>query len=226
MTERERPVSLHPPPDYWPTIPPMAEPSDPNLDRRGFFSHGLRNLLRPVADMIEKRLPVMADHSSRASNRLIRPPGARPEEEFLRTCLRCGRCADACPADAISLFESVPPPMRGTPHVDPSQQACVICDDLSCMKVCPSGALQLVSRFEIRMGLAHVDHDTCVRSRGEPCRECLDKCPIGAIAIRLDPDGRVEVIEPKGRGPGCTGCGLCEQYCPTRPTRAIQVMTL
>src|SRR5258708_1570863 len=109
--------------------------------RRGFFNQTLRGLLRPLADQIEKRLPVSIDLPVLSGPRLIRPPGAIPEEKFLETCLRCGRCADACPADAIELMASAPQPRRGTPRVEPSQQACVICDELACMKVCPSGAL-------------------------------------------------------------------------------------
>ncbi|MBW2452655.1 MAG: ferredoxin-type protein NapG, partial [Deltaproteobacteria bacterium] len=28
---------------------------------------------------------------------MLRPPGAVTEEEFLKKCLRCGRCAHVCP---------------------------------------------------------------------------------------------------------------------------------
>jgi ferredoxin-type protein NapG len=196
---------------------------DESQDRRGFFSEAAKRLLRPLADQIEKRLPsILTDQVSARSTRLIRPPGALAEAEFLATCLRCGRCADACPAEAIELIANQPPPMKGTPQVIPSNRACVICDDLSCMKVCPSGALQLVDRLAIRMGLAVMDHGLCVRSQGEDCQECIDKCPIGTIAIRLE-NGRVKVVEPTDGAPGCTGCGLCEQYCPTRPVRAIHI---
>lgn len=114
-------------------------------------------------------------------------------------------------------------PIRGTPYVDPDKQACVICDELACMKACPSGALKLVDRFAIRMGLAEVNHDLCVRSEGEDCRICIERCPLGDIAIRLDGAGRVLVIDPEFTGQGCTGCGVCQQHCPTRPLRAIVV---
>lgn len=198
--------------------------ADDSKDRRGFFSEVAKKLLRPLADQIEKRLPsVLTEPAVARGTRLIRPPGAAEEAEFLATCLRCGRCADSCPAHAIELIQNQPPPMKGTPQVIPSKQACVICNDLSCMKVCPSGALQLVDRMAIRMGLAVVDHGMCVRSQGEDCHECVDKCPIGRAAIGIDARGRVNVIEPTEQSPGCTGCGLCEQYCPTRPERAIYI---
>ena len=34
----------------------------------------------------------------------VRPPGALLEEDFLATCIRCGRCADACPNRCIVAF--------------------------------------------------------------------------------------------------------------------------
>ena len=102
-------------------------------------------------------------------------------------------------------MRSADPALHGTPYIVATQQACVVCDDLSCMKACPSGALHLVAKEQIAMGTAHVDLATCVRSRGEPCRECVDRCPIGESALALDARGRVDVRS------GCVGCGVCEQ---------------
>ena len=34
----------------------------------------------------------------------IRPPGALSENEFLSTCIRCGRCGEACPNRCITAF--------------------------------------------------------------------------------------------------------------------------
>ena len=38
----------------------------------------------------------------------LRPPGALPENDFLATCIRCGRCVDACPANALLGAEWLP----------------------------------------------------------------------------------------------------------------------
>ncbi|MBI5764007.1 MAG: 4Fe-4S dicluster domain-containing protein [Planctomycetes bacterium] len=192
----------------------------PPHDRRRFFAAGLGRILRPLADYVEKRIPVPLA----AERTMLRPPGAMEESRFLETCLRCGKCADSCPANAIALSASSDPRIKGTPYVEPARQACVICEDLSCMKVCPSGALTLVDRFAIRMGIATVDHSVCARTTGENCTICVEKCPLGSTAIYVDDDGRIAVIDPKTTGTGCTGCGVCEQYCPTRPVRAIRVM--
>ncbi|MBK8269567.1 MAG: 4Fe-4S dicluster domain-containing protein [Planctomycetes bacterium] len=204
-------------------------------NRRDFFRDALFRVMRPAANYLEKKLPPAikeAMEGSRLSGGntvLLRPPGALAESEFLHACLRCGNCANHCPADAIQLLPNNDPraqareSLKGTPFIDSSDRACVICDELACMKSCPSGALQLVDRLSIRIGMAIVDEEACVRSRGENCTTCVDVCPIGKEAIRIGADGRIEVIDPSCSGVGCTGCGVCEERCPTRPKRAIHV---
>ena len=39
-----------------------------------------------------------------AEVQVIRPPGAVEEDEFLSRCIRCARCSDACPSQAIVMF--------------------------------------------------------------------------------------------------------------------------
>jgi ferredoxin-type protein NapG len=119
---------------------------------------------------------------------------------------------------AIRLLESDDPRLSGTPFIDPQMQACVVCEDLACMKVCPTGALQSVPRHLIHIGVAEVRQDVCVRKHGDDCRLCVEKCPIGATAIHLA-EGSGEVVV---REEGCVGCGVCEMYCPTEP-RAIVI---
>lgn len=256
------------------------KPSDPSHDRRAFFRQGLSRLMKPAAKYLESKLPGIAASSP---SRPLRPPGAMLEPEFLNTCYRCGSCADHCPADSITLLQVDDERLKGTPAIDPTRRACVVCDELACMKVCPSGALKLVDRTQIRMGLAVWDEATCscdagaansidvappdkgsllkraatairaatVRERmasqseGQPtseadatpssdretaaqytpenCTICVDVCPYGGDAIRIE-DGRVQVIDPRPTGTGCTGCGVCQEQCPTRPKRAIRVL--
>ncbi|MDD5674439.1 MAG: 4Fe-4S binding protein, partial [Chitinivibrionales bacterium] len=39
--------------------------------------------------------------SDRSEGRLIRPPGAIPENQFLARCIACGQCLKACPTNAL-----------------------------------------------------------------------------------------------------------------------------
>ncbi len=192
--------------------------------RRLFFAAGLRALFRGVesaSTSLQGVLPqaqkALAKLRPPSSEPLLRPPGALPEVTFAATCQRSGECVTACPVHALRPLRSPDPTRDGTPYLVPSQQACVVCEDLSCMKACPSGALTLVAKEAIRIGLAQVHFDDCRRSFGEPCRECVDRCPLGSAAIRLDERGRVEVSAS-----GCVGCGVCEYFCPTAP-RAITI---
>ena len=136
-----------------------------------------------------------------AGNRYLRPPGAAVESEMASLCSRCGKCVEACPAKCIKLDAQV---ADGLPFIVARESPCVVCDDLSCMKACPTGALKLVESIaSIRMGIAAVDHARCVRTLGEHCTLCIDPCPMGESAIGIDAHNQVQVR------PGCIGCGIC-----------------
>ena len=213
---------------------------EPKHGRRSFF----RQIFLRGVEKLEETGKVMAEQFDQATRtptpvassydydyhsywdpsgvRYLRPPGAMPEPGFSDTCSRCGDCVKACPAQCIRLDEAV---AGGLPHIVARQSPCVVCDDLSCMKVCPTGALKLVdTRTQIQMGYAITDHSRCLRRdgyavyddantlRGEDCRVCVASCPIGQDALGIDGHGVVEVRH------GCIGCGVCEQVCPTEPT--------
>jgi ferredoxin-type protein NapG len=180
--------------------------------RRGFFKEAFIKLAQPVAEYLDGQLSTHLP----AEKPRFRPPGALPEAEFLDTCSRCGKCVESCPADAIQPTQSSQPKLAGTPYIDPDAQPCVVCDSLACMQVCPSGALQVLSVDNIKIGLAAVNDSTCLRTKGVDCRYCVDSCPLGEKAIRLDPQGRVEVISA-----GCVGCGVCQYECPTGPKSIV-----
>ena len=76
--------------------------------------------------------------------------------------------------------------------------------------------MQKLSVDQIQIGLAEVSYDTCLRTEGIKCTYCVDSCPIGETAIRLDSRNRIEVISH-----GCVGCGVCQYECPTAPKSII-----
>ena len=206
----------------------MADESSPapkdksTTGRRGFFREGLRQMLGPIADFVEQKVPdvVPAKHTDYTPPRgrsLLRPPGASPEQQFLDNCYRSGNCIESCPVEAIKVYQSDDSQLSGTPYIDPDITACVACDAVYCSHACPSGALSVIhDPSEIRIGLAEPNEYHCLRNTGEDCEICVEKCPIGSSAIHIDDDGRVRVLET-----GCVGCGVCQQHCPTSPKAII-----
>jgi len=196
-------------------------------DRRGFFRALLREVVEPLAESVERPLedfqqlagmpePPIPPAPAGEPRFLLRPPGALPETEFLATCMRNGRCAEVCPVQAIKFYQSDDTRLGGTPYIDPDAQACVLCQDVPCSYACPSGALQSVQPESVRMGLAEWTHDSCLRFMGQDCRDCAEKCPVGAKAIEIDPDSGVQV-----KADGCTGCGVCQMHCPAYPKAIV-----
>jgi len=206
---------------------------DAPFNRRNFFRQGLRHLLRPLENAAApledaiKQLAALDFESDAAAARKtsmspprplanlmvgppIRPPGALPEQQFRETCSRCGECVRVCPVQCIKID---PSGVRGAgaPFIDVDNAACVLCDGLLCMNKCPSGALVPTPIGDIDMGTAQWHEQLCLRTHNEGCTVCIDQCPIGEVALVLE-DGKVKVIEN-----GCTGCGVCQNRCPTSP---------
>jgi len=202
------------------------EDNPKEIQRRDFFGALFAKIVEPLAGAVEEKIGQIESLTAKmlpqekipAGPPPLRPPGVLNEEQLLKHCQRTGECIKICPVQAIRPLQHPDPRMRETPHLVPEVQACVLCEDLPCISACPSGALLPVAREKVRIGLAVVHYDLCLRVDGEDCRECLAICPLGEAAIRLDEHSTINILAE-----GCTGCGLCAMTCPSA-MRAISII--
>ncbi len=130
--------------------------------------------------------------------RLIRPPGALPEPDFLNRCLKCGQCMRVCPTNVIQPAgleggaEGVwTPTLNFRIGTSGCQLNCVACGH-----VCPTAAIRPITLDEklgrngfadagpIRLGTAFVDHGRCLPwAMDRPCIVCQENCPVSPKAI-------------------------------------------
>ncbi len=151
------------------------------------------------------------------SKKLLRPPGALKETDFLARCIRCGKCVQVCPYRSIkvaSLMHGLT--NTGTPFIMARDIPCYLC--MKCPPVCPSGALnrRLRNKQDVRMGTAWINKKECLAWQGTLCRSCYQSCPIFDEAIKMDSELRPVVDEKR-----CVGCGICENVCPVEPAAII-----
>lgn len=197
------------------------------MNRRLFFREGIRELLVPVAGAVDKLAEVARQISQLEDSALsapppvsmpcwLRPPGAVTESLFRTMCSRCNNCVAVCPVQCIRI-DLTGTKGDGVAYIDPEEVPCRLCENLSCMSSCPTGALVVTAKDQIRMGTAQWYEDTCLRRQGDPCMLCVDHCPVGGAAIALV-EGRIQVSAG-----GCAGCGVCQHDCPTYP-KSIRVV--
>ena len=198
----------------------------------------------------------------------IRPPGALPEKKFQAACLRCGQCVRACHENLLrnnrkeeidvdgpvevnpNASVALAPVLRlatsgsdipvGTPYFISRISPCRLCEDMPCVRACPSGALDKKSLlneknqpaiYEARMGLAVlIDHENCIGFQGLRCDVCYRNCPVIDKAITLDMQvnrrtGVHARFIPTVDSKYCTGCGKCEHSC-VLANAAIKVLPI
>jgi len=164
--------------------------------------------------------------------KIIRPPAALREDEFVDRCIRCGNCMKVCITNGLQpvLFEAGPSGVW-TPQLVPAIGYCEYHCTL-CGQTCPTGAIKALNieeKKKTRLGLARIDQALCLPwSRNEQCIVCEEHCPIPQKAIKFiteEVNGRI-IQKPYIDKALCVGCGICENKCPVRPARAIQVYAL
>ena len=166
---------------------------------------------------------------ARATPFAIRPPGALAEADFNARCIKCGQCVDACPYDTLKLATAESGVPIGTPYYIPRETPCYMCEDIPCVPVCPTGALDhaLENIDDSRMGLAVIDIENCLSWQGLRCEICFRECPVMGTAITIEHHPRRvskhAMFVPLVHSDACTGCGICEKACPTQKA-AIRVL--
>lgn len=211
-----------------------------DLTKRGFLATmGATVAALPLLRINPQR------HAAKGRLPLLRPPGARPEDDFLARCVRCGECMRVCPTRALqpSALEAG---IEGlwAPRIVPRMGYCVY-TCTACGQVCPSQAIQKLDFAEKRtraLGKAKFDASRCIPWRGYArfreglsewkdcnCGTCEEACPVPTKAIRYNRfvgkvgDKEVVIDRPYVVEDLCVGCGFCENVCPVPGDAAVRV---
>ncbi len=146
----------------------------------------------------------------------VRPPGGQDEAALIAACIRCERCVEACPKNALrpAHLEDGIVTVR-TPTANFNEGWCDYCEEANngaplCVASCPTEALRLpldATPETVILGKATLIRDWCLAwDKNNGCKFCYDACPYEAI--ELDEYGRPVVLPEK-----CNGCGACQNVC-------------
>lgn len=182
------------------------------------------------------------------NERLLRPPGALDEPDFLSRCIRCGECMKVCPNNSLQPtlaeagLEGLWTPTL-VPRIGYCEPSCVLCSE-----VCPTGAIWQITPKEkgwvvgvgatqnqpIRLGTAFYDRGRCLPwAMAIDCIVCEEWCPVSPKAIYVeeaevvDSSGATKKLkQPRVDPSRCVGCGACEYACPLQDRPAVYVTSI
>ncbi|MHC4338156.1 MAG: 4Fe-4S dicluster domain-containing protein, partial [Planctomycetota bacterium] len=175
------------------TRPSLAgEETNPDISRRGFVLSLFSGVFAAQAVRLSNKL------SSNWYHKVIRPPGALAEEEFLKRCIKCGQCMRICPTNVIQpdgiqggLENLWTPVLNNRIGTSGCQLNCTACG-----QICPTSAIRPITLSEklgrdefaeagpIKIGTAFVDRNRCLPwAMDKPCIVCEENCPLSPKAI-------------------------------------------
>jgi len=177
---------------YHSAAPTSSESTRPEISRRGFVASLASGVIAVPVIRLSNQLGANWAHQ------IIRPPGALPEEEFLKRCIKCGQCMRICPTNVIQpggiaggLENLWTPVLNYRIGTSGCQLNCTACG-----QVCPTSAIRPISLEEklgtgkfaeagpIKIGTAFVDRNRCLPwAMDKPCIVCEENCPVSPKAI-------------------------------------------
>jgi ferredoxin len=170
---------------------------------------------------------------SKGGHDFLRPPGAVGERLFLSRCVRCGQCVGACPTNFIQpgMLEAGFAGLWAPVLNSRSGYCAYECN--RCTQACPSGAIEpmtLVQKKAFKVGTATINRSRCLRDvEGNNCRVCIEKCPVPREPLREE-SGQQQMQGHKNSvrrlyvvADLCTGCGICEHFCPAGAVPGITI---
>jgi ferredoxin len=172
-----------------------GEVTDPDVSRRGFVLSLASGVLAVPAIRLGNTL------GDNWNNKIIRPPGALPEKQFLNRCVKCSQCMRICPTNVIQPGGVVggvenlwTPVLNNRIGSSGCQLNCTACG-----QACPTSAIRPITLAEklgtddyaqagpIRIGTAFVDRNRCLAwAMNKPCIVCQENCPVSPKAIHTD----------------------------------------
>ncbi len=174
------------------SFPSLAGEVPADISRRGFVLSLASGVIAAPAIRLSAKV------ASNWSNKIIRPPGALAEQEFLKRCIKCGQCMRVCPTNVIQpagleggLEGLWTPALNNRIGSSGCQLNCVACG-----QVCPTSAIRPITLDEkkglgdfadkgpVKLGTAFVDRNRCLPwSMDKPCIVCQENCPVSPKAI-------------------------------------------
>jgi polyferredoxin len=169
-----------------------GEETAPDISRRGFMLSLVSGVFAIPAVRLSNKL------GSNWYHRVIRPPGALAEDEFLKRCIKCGQCMRVCPTNVIQpggidggLENLWTPVLNNRIGTSGCQLNCTACG-----QVCPTSAIRPITLSEklgtdefakvgpIKLGTAFFDRGRCLPwAMDKPCIVCEENCPVSPKAI-------------------------------------------